>query len=386
MSSEERKITAKDVKETIKNNPNITETSLQESSAEIRDLATRPQPQITPEQKQSIEVATRKCIGRMGDGKVSEEQIQGLLSKMYGMKSVKEAMDYLTMSVSKVFGRPESKQALAESIQDILHIAPEVYGSPEELLAQLKRNIETNYTPGNISIEENHSLIERTLKATCDKLNELGVDYYVVGALSTFIKTGTPLFRYHGDLDFMVSEADLPKVQQALQESEYTFSDDRLNNQKKYSKDVGHTQGEHEVIANHNENEFHLGFFLFRREKDDSITVREYFMDEENGVKKPRILERHLPAELAKLEYSEEPTEFAGTSFRASTPESVLSKKLYTKHEKDMLDIKALEGKVDPEKMEELKRYRSTTKVVEIDEVSKNIPRRSESGFPDFDD
>ena len=138
MSSEEKKITAKDLKETIKDNPNITEASLQESSAEIRDLATRPQPKITPEQKQSIEIATRKCIGRMGDGKVSEEQIQGLLSKMYGMKSVKEAMDYLTMSVSKVFGRPESKQALAESIQDILHIAPEIYDSPEAILRQLK--------------------------------------------------------------------------------------------------------------------------------------------------------------------------------------------------------------------------------------------------------
>ena len=353
---------------------------------EIDNTFPKMQKTITPEAKLSIEKAARSCIARMGPGQVSEEKIQSLLSRMYEMKSVKDVMDSLTMNVSRVFGKPETKQELAECIQDILHIDPEVYGSAEALLTQLKRNIETNYTPGNISIEENHALIERTLKATCDKLNELGVDYYVVGALSTFIKTGTPLFRYHGDLDFMVSEADLPKVQQALAESEYTFSDDRLNNKKRYSENVGHTQGEHEVIANHKENEFHLGFFLFRREPDESITVREYFMQEENGVRRPKILERHIPAELAKLEYSEEPTEFAGTSFRASTPESVLSKKLYTRHSKDMLDIKALEGKVDPEKMEELKRYRSTTKVVEIDEVSKNIPRRSESEFPDFDD
>ena len=353
----------------------------------VDSMFPRIQKPITPESKVAIENATRSCIARMGTGKVSEENIKSLLSKMYKMKSVKDVMDSLTMNVSKIFGKTETKKALAECIQDILHIDPEIYGSPEELLAQLKRNIETNYTPGNISIEENHALIERTLKATCDKLNELGVDYYVVGALSTFIKTGTPLFRYHGDLDFMVSEADLPKVQQALAGSDYTFSDDRLNNQKKYSKDVGHTQGEHEVIANHKENEFHLGFFLFRRETDESITVREYFMDEENGVKKPRILERHLPAELVALEYSEEATEFAGTSFRASTPESVLSKKMYTRHPKDMLDIKALEGKVDPEKMKALGKYHSTTRVVEIDEVSRNISKkRSESEYPDFDD
>ena len=230
-------------------------------------------------------------------------------------------------------------------------------------------------------------MIAETLKATCDKLNELGVDYYVVGALSTFIKTGTPLFRYHGDLDFMVSEADLPKVQEALKDSNYNFSDDRLDNKKRYSPDVGHTQGEHEVIANHKENEFHLGFFLFRREEDKSITVREYFMEEENGVRKPKILERNIPEELAALEYSEEYTEFAGTKFRASTPESVLSKKMYTRHEKDMLDIEALEGKVDLEKMEEMKKYQSTTKVVDIDEVSKNIPKdKNSKQFPDFDD
>lgn len=374
MSSEEKKITAKDAMGVVRNNLDITETSLKSASAEIRDLASKPQ--MTPEQKQAIEVATRKCIARMGDGKVSEEQIQGLLSKMYGMRSVKEAMDSLTMNVSKVFGKPELKTQFAESIQDIMNINPSVYNSPNELLEQLQRNIETNYTPGDISIEENHALIESTLKTVCDKLNGLGVDYYVVGALSTFIKTGTPLFRYHGDLDFMVSEADLPKVQEALANTDYNFSDDRLTNKKTYSEKVGHTQGEHEVIANHKENEFHLGFFLFRREKDQSITVREYFMEEENGVRIPKILERNIPAELVALEYSEEPTEYAGTSFRASTPESVLSKKRYTKHPKDLLDIRALEGKVDESKMEEMKKYESKTEVVNIDEVSKNIPRK----------
>ena len=38
-------------------------------------------------------------------------------------------------------------------------------------------------------MEENHRLIEDSLKPICDKLNELGVDYYLVGALSTFIGT-----------------------------------------------------------------------------------------------------------------------------------------------------------------------------------------------------
>lgn len=382
----DKTLTAENAIRVVKNNPNFTKENLEESSKEIRDLASRPEALISVEQKVAIEKATRSCIARMGEGKVSEDQVQVMLEKLYGMKSVKEAMDSLAMNVSKVFGKPEFKTQFAESIQDILHIDPSVYSSPKELLAQLQRNIETNYTPGNISIEENHALINKTLKVICDKLNALGVDYYVVGALSTFIETGTPLFRYHGDLDFMVSEADLPKVQEALADSYYNFSDDRLNNKKNYSPEAGHTRGEHEVIANHKENEFHLGFFLFRREKDQSITVREYFMEEENGVKIPKILERHIPSELARLEYSEETTEFAGTSFRTSTPESVVLKKMHTRHPKDLLDIKALKGKVDYDKMEEMKRYQTTTKVVPVDPISKNITNKNTAEFPDFDD
>ena len=55
---------------------------------------------------------------------------------------------------------------------------------------------------------------------------------------------------------------------------------------------------------------------------------------------------------------------------------------MYTRHEKDMLDTEALEGKVDLEKMEEMKEYKTTTKVVD-----KNIPKNKKSKqFPDLDD
>lgn len=164
----------------------------------------------------------------------------------------------------------------------------------------------------------------------------------------------------------MIAEKDIPKVQEALADSDYTFSDDRLNNQRRLEKGVGHAQGEHEVIANHKENEFHLGFFLFRREPDNSITIREYFMEEnENGERVPKILERHEPAELVALEYSEEYTEFAGTKFRTSTPESVYAKKMSTRHPKDMLDIEALKDKVDFDKIRKMKQYQSTLTIVE---------------------
>ena len=193
-----------------------------------------------------------------------------------------------------------------------------------------------------------------------------------MGHYQLLLEHGTPLFRYHGDIDFMVEEKDIEKVREALKGTDYDFSDDRLDNQKRLSEGVGHTQGEHEVIANHKENEFHLGFFLFRREPDQSITIREYFMQEkENGERVPMVLERHCPKELVDLEYTSGETEFAGTKFRTSTPESVYAKKMHTRHEKDMLDIEALKNKVDERKIAEAKKYKTTLKVVEA------IPERT---------
>ena len=222
-------------------------------------------------------------------------------------------------------------------------------------------------------MEENHALINSTIQTVCNRLNELGVDYYLVGALSTYIGTDTPLFRYHGDIDFMVAEKDIEKVREALKGTDYEFSDDRMNNQKRLEEGVGHTQGEHEVIANHRDNEFHLGFFLFRREQDDSLTIREYFMQEnENSERVPMVLERHCPKELVDLEYTQDETEYAGTRFRTSTPESVYAKKMYTRHPKDILDIEALEDKIDHAKIAEMSKYHTTLKIVKPEQIKQD--------------
>lgn len=320
---------------------------------------------MNEKEKAIIEQVTRKCVSKLKNVKVTEQQVQGMLSRLYNMKDLKIVMDSLALNVSNFFGKQEQIQDFNACIKDIMQISDTVYDSPEALLKQLQKNKKSNYIPGNISIEENHKLISDTLKIVCDKLNKLGVDYYVVGALSAFIVTQTPLFRYHDDIDFMIPEKDISKVKEALKDSEYNFSDNRLNNKKRLKLEVGHTQGEHEVIANHKENEFHLGFFLFRREPDNSMTVREYFMEEnEYGEKVPKILERHEPAELVALEYSEEFVNFAGTQFRTSTPESVYAKKMSTKHPKDILDLETLKAKVDFDKIREMKQYHSTFKIV----------------------
>ena len=82
-----------------------------------------------------------------------------------------------------------------------------------------------------------------------------------MGHYQLLLEHGTPLFRYHGDIDFMVEEKDIEKVREALKGNDYDFLDKRFDIQKSFSEGVGYIQGEHEVIANHKDNEFHLGFF-----------------------------------------------------------------------------------------------------------------------------
>lgn len=326
---------------------------------------------MTDEEKMKIETTVMNIASNVPN--LSKERAQKVIENLYAMKQPKDVIEKLAMSLESIFGSsPEFKDIYISSLEQLLTIDESAFKNIEELLKKIEFNKSHNVTPGNISIEENHTLINTTIQSLCSKLNELGVDYYLVGALSAFIGTGVPLFRYHGDLDFMIAEKDIDKVREALKDSDYVFEDNRMTTDKTYNPDVGHTQGEHEVIANHKENEFHLGFFLFDRHRDGSIDINEYYKGRKDGKDVPMILKRHLPKELVELEYTTESTEYAGTTFRTSTPESIYAKKSYTAKGKDLIDIEALGGAVDFDKIEEAKKIRTTTRTMCADDRSFN--------------
>jgi len=289
----------------------------------------------------------------LSNKKISEDRIDKLVDELIGFSN-KDIIDSLALRVLSFYGDDNSK--LLEGLELTRSLDPSIYKDWKSMIKVAEINKATNHKPGDLSVKENHELIDKTLVEVCNKLNALRVDYYVVGALSSFIGTDTPLFRYHDDIDFMVAEEDLEKVSKALEGTDFVFEDNRLHNKKTHKEGENHTSGEHEVIANHKENEFHLGFFLFKRNPDNSLTIREYYMEDDE----PHVLERHLPKELVDLEYTKKTTEYKGAKFRTSTPESVLAKKEYTRHGKDLLDIEALKDKVDRSKMAEAKKHHAT--------------------------
>lgn len=289
--------------------------------------------------------------------------------------------------LAKVITVPEEKKvelitklsslSEADVIKELSQIVYQILGSNEELYnysLEIIRNINSKICPpvdemkvilnkmfsneveGNMSLEENHKLVNESIVKFTTLFNQYGIDYYIVGALPCFLKTGQSLFRYHDDIDIMVNEDDIPKISEIIELSGYEFHDDRFPSLDRY-QEMEQNKPPHTVLAQNPNNEFHLGFFTFRREQDKSITMREYSHRLEDGMVIVDVLERQSDFIGTSLRYDETPTEYMGTSFRTSSLESVYSLKGYTKRPKDITDMQKLEPFVDKSKLEKLKQH-----------------------------
>lgn len=197
-----------------------------------------------------------------------------------------------------------------------------------------------NLTNEEKTLKENHKLIKKTLKLVCNKFNKLKVDFYVVGSLSVYL-IKNKLVRYHDDIDFMILESDLKKVKKVLSKTNFIFEDNRLSNHRYLSGDSTYTMGEHELVANHKNKDFHLGFFLINKETNGSITVKEHFKAKDTEDR--YILYKNTPKKLADMLFNSNVYNFYGAKFKATSPENVYVIKQSTKREKDKFDLKIWE-------------------------------------------
>ena len=283
---------------------------------------------------------------------VSEEKKQELITK-YSSLSEKEVIKELSQIVYRLLRNNEEMYNFSLGV--IRNINPQICPSIEEMKNYLSRMF-SNEIDRNMSLEENHSLINETIIKFTTIFNQNGIDYYIVGALPCFLKIGIPLFRYHDDIDIMINEDDIPKVAEIIELSGYKFYDDRFPSLERY-QEMEQNKPPHTVLAQNPNNEFHLGFFTFKREKDNSITMREYSHRLEDGKVVVDVLERQSDLIGTELRYDERPTQYMGTSFKTSTIESVYALKEYTKRPKDITDIQKLKPYIDKQKLDSLKQH-----------------------------
>ena len=296
---------------------------------------------------------------------ISEEKKKEMLVK-YSLMSDKEIIKDLAQTAYRVLG--DDPILYDYSLAVIRNINPEIC-PPVAKMKEILNKMFTNEVEGNMSLEENHKLIDESLIELTTLFNKNAIDYYIVGALPCFIKTGQQLFRYHDDIDIMINEEDIPRVSSIIESMGYKFHDDRFPDLSRFQEMEIDTPP-HTVLAQHPDNEFHIGFFCFKREKDKSITKREYSHRLENGEVVVDVLERRTDPIGTSLRFDETPTEYKGTSFRTGTTEDTYHLKSCTKRPKDITDMKKLEPYIDTAKVSQLREHRHINK--EFKNITKN--------------
>ena len=282
---------------------------------------------------------------------VDKEQVTQLLEK-YSSQSETEIIKDLSMISYRLFSNNDELYNYAITL--IRSINPTICPSVEEMKIKLD-NMHNNVVEGNLSLEENHKLIYDNLYNITTLFNEAKIDYYIVGALPCFIRTGQPLFRYHDDIDIMINENDVEKARGLIELLGYEFKDDRFPSYERYYE-MQQENPPHTVLAQNPNNEFHLGFFMFQREIDNSITMREYSHRLEDDKVIVDVLERRNTPEGTALRYDDKPVEFENMTFRTSTIESVYHLKSYTKRPKDISDNKKLEPYINKERLNSIQK------------------------------
>ncbi len=106
---------------------------------------------------------------------------------------------------------------------------------PVEKMKTILTKMVSNEVEENMSLEENHRLVNESLTKFTTLFNQYGIDYYIVGALPCFLKTGQQLFRYHDDIDIMVKD-DISKIAKIVELSGYKFQDDRFPNLERFQE------------------------------------------------------------------------------------------------------------------------------------------------------
>ena len=262
--------------------------------------------------EEKLEKCVKGCAKKLN--KLTDEQTNLLIEKFKPVKP-KVTMKVLTQKLLDIYKDPTNIEFM-ELLEEIFILNDGSYSKPQDIIEEINKEKQKE-------LEKNHKIVNESIQEVCNKFNELGIDYYIVGALPVYLESGK-MIRKHEDIDFMVAEKDMSKVAKALQGTVYELHDYRLNSPRELDENGHLICGDHEVVADRQDDKFHLGFFMFKREKDGSVTQREYHARrDEKGNKIPVLLKRNFPKELFEYNYGNKPIKYLDAEFKCSTAESV---------------------------------------------------------------
>ena len=221
--------------------------------------------------------------------------------------------------------------------------------------------------PNYCHLDENHTLVYRLFDEYNKMLNENNIEYYYTSGILAYLLVDKDLERYHHDLDIFINMEHLEKLEQICDNYNFSFKrkiGDRGDGTKRvmlkmYYKDIV---------------DIPITVFMYVREKDDSITQKDYFIDENNRELVEYI---HNSPLISKLSFSEFPKNHNGIRYYSITPEALFLCKTGNRP-KDIYDCTVFNNIIDKNKLEELSeafKYNLPNNIVEAsnDEFSNYI-------------
>ena len=205
------------------------------------------------------------------------------------------------------------------------------------------------------NVTKNHEVIYSRLEQLVIGLEAAGVDYQLAGALCGYLKYGKESDRCHDDIDINVNEKDIGKLKKVCEGMGLSFHDNRLTSPRVL--EGGIPRGEHEVIAQDPDSDFHIGAFPFERLADGTIITKGYYHSEGDI---PCCREEIIGSNLAKEFFGKEKIDFKGHPLYITSPEYVYMLKEYTDSGKDRHDRDFLKNKIDKDKLNRIKELSKT--------------------------
>lgn len=296
--------------------------------------------------------------------KIDEKVIQEKLNK-YKKLSDKEVINDLSILVYKELkDNNELLDYFLSLIQNInLSIVPSIESMKKEL-----DNLFLNKND-NMTLDDNHKLVLDTLKYIGNLFNNEGIDYFITGSIACYLGNNIPLYRSHDNINIMINEDDLPRVKELMENSGYSYSDNRFPNEEEFNK-IKNSKGHFSVSAKNPYNDFHIVFLIFRRKKDNSMTITEYIPKEYEGNIIIDRIDKSYTLEGTNIRFNNS-IDLDGIRIKTCSTEYIYDLKSHYNRPKDITDMEKLEGLIDKSKLKELRRNTNTKQIVKNIELEK---------------
>lgn len=239
-----------------------------------------------------------------------QEQINETINRLCSM-NIDDAIDAILVSLNDLLDRNLlTKEEIFANIPMIISLNPEKYASAEDLIERLNWLKGMNIEHPAMPLTENHKLVIDAF----DNFNALvqdKFDCYYTGGLMGYLATNHELERYHGDLDLFINEDQLIALKKLVDAS-----------------------SDFEFVSN------------FERKLDNSITVKEYYFENQNTQGQLFVDEHHFTKEYTDMSFSNLVRQHNGIPYKMLSLESIYNSKKDGRP-KDKYDANVIKDYVD---------------------------------------